>query len=91
MVNALDSDGADLPDPDSLHLARESAARDQTEVLLTAARFRRGRALQHVAQADRLARSLPLPQVRLPFVFDASLSADDVVRLAAALTVGDPS
>jgi len=57
----------------------------EAEALSGAARFRRGRAALQAEQLDRLAEGLPLPQLRLPFLFRADLGPDDVGELADAL------
>ena len=49
----------------------------------TAARFRLARVAAQEEHRGRLAAELPLPQIVLPFVFDASLTAESVDRLAA--------
>ena len=56
--------------------------------LAEAAEFRTHRMALQAAQLERLAEVLPLPQLRLPFVFDADLSEDDVERLATHLLAG---
>jgi anion-transporting ArsA/GET3 family ATPase len=62
----------------------EREARD----LARAAAFRAERsAIQH-HQADRLGHMLPLPQIRLPFLFTADLGRREIDHLADALTVG---
>lgn len=91
VVNALDRDGAALPDPDSAPPADTTGLGDASAVLLAAARFRRNRAARQLEQVARLSSALPLPQVQLPFVFDASLSADDVNALAAVFIGGEAS
>jgi len=60
----------------------------EAEALAKAAAFRRHRiALQH-EQLARLAEQLPLPQVRLPFLFEAEIGPDEVDRLARAVLEG---
>jgi anion-transporting ArsA/GET3 family ATPase len=54
--------------------------------LVTAAEFRRERHRLQREQADRLAARLPLPQIRLPFLFTAELGPDEIGTLAAAFT-----
>ena len=49
--------------------------------LAAAADFRLHRMDLQRMQLDRLAELLPLPQIQLPFVFDADLGVDDVERL----------
>jgi anion-transporting ArsA/GET3 family ATPase len=85
------------PVPETVEASAAAIVRDATaldrfvsereaEDLAQAARFRAERyAIQH-AQADRLAARLPLPQLRLPFVFDADITRGDLDVLAGALT-----
>jgi hypothetical protein len=54
--------------------------------LAAAAEFRAARCELQDTQLQRLAGELPLPQIRLPFVFTAGLHVNDVVELAAAFT-----
>ncbi|HMF03558.1 MAG TPA: ArsA-related P-loop ATPase [Acidimicrobiia bacterium] len=51
--------------------------------LVAAAGFRRERFVLQQQQADRLAARLPLPQVRLPFLFTAELGPPEIEVLAA--------
>jgi anion-transporting ArsA/GET3 family ATPase len=51
--------------------------------LVAAAEFRRERYTLQQQQADRLAGRLPLPQVRLPFLFTAELGPPEIDILAA--------
>ncbi|MGZ4801097.1 MAG: ArsA-related P-loop ATPase [Acidimicrobiia bacterium] len=62
----------------------EREARD----LARAAAFRAERAAIQHHQADRLAQRLPLPQIRLPFLFTADLGMREIERLADAFTAG---
>jgi anion-transporting ArsA/GET3 family ATPase len=62
----------------------EREARD----LARAGGFRAERAAIQRHQADRLAQQLPLPQIRLPFMFTADLGLDEIERLADAFTAG---
>lgn len=48
-----------------------------------AAEFRRARVDAQAAQIESLSERLALPQLRLPFVFTAGLSPDDIVALTA--------
>ncbi len=50
--------------------------------LVAAAEFRRERYVLQQEQADRLAARLPLPQVRLPFLFTAELGPTEIRALA---------
>ena len=56
--------------------------------LAGAAAFRAERAAIQRSQADRLAERLPLPQIRLPFVFGAELGVPEIGALADAFTHG---
>lgn len=87
VVNGMvpDIDGLDV-DP---HLAAEAAGvalRDgEVDALRAAGGFRAQRmALQH-EQMQRLAEQLPLPQLRLPFLFSAALGPAEIDTLAQAL------
>lgn len=51
-----------------------------------AGRFRLARVEAQTAQIERLARELPLPQIRLPFQFSPRLERTDLEALADALT-----
>ncbi len=57
----------------------------EAEALTAAARFRRDRAALQAEQLERLAEGLPLPQLRLPFLFRADLGPAEVEELADAL------
>jgi hypothetical protein len=52
--------------------------------LAAAADFRHQRHRLQREQADRLAGRLPLPQIRLPFVFTAEIGPPEIEVLAAA-------
>ncbi len=60
----------------------------EAEALAAAARFRRHRMDLQDEQVDRLAERLPLPQLRLPYLFDADLGPAQVDELARAFTDG---
>jgi anion-transporting ArsA/GET3 family ATPase len=62
----------------------EREARD----LARAAAFRSERAAIQHHQADRLAQRLPLPQIRLPFLFTADLGLEEIEHLADVFTAG---
>lgn len=89
VVNAYDSEGLGVPDPDDTAVAAAIAGGDLGEALAAAARFRRGRAADQAAQVARLSGALPLPQVHLPSVFTAGLSSDDVALLAGLLATSE--
>ena len=52
--------------------------------LAAAAAFRAERTEIQLAQADRLAAALPLPQIRLPFVFTSEIGPAEIEQLADA-------
>jgi anion-transporting ArsA/GET3 family ATPase len=54
----------------------------ETSDLVAAAEFRRERCVLQQEQADRLAARLPLPQVRLPFLFSGELGPPEIGTLA---------
>jgi anion-transporting ArsA/GET3 family ATPase len=54
----------------------------EADDLVAAAEFRRERHALQQEQADRLAARLPLPQVRLPFLFTAELGPPEIDTLA---------
>jgi len=56
--------------------------------LAAAAAFRAERAAIQRAQADRLAERLPLPQIRLPFIFSSELGVPEIGLLADCFTDG---
>ena len=60
----------------------------EAESLKAAAEFRQRRMALQQEQLDRLAERLPLPQLRLPFLFHADLGADELGALADALRAG---
>jgi anion-transporting ArsA/GET3 family ATPase len=61
-----------------------------TEVadLVEAAAFRTERAAIQRRQADRLAERLPLPQIRLPYLFRADMGRDELDHLVDAFSAG---
>jgi anion-transporting ArsA/GET3 family ATPase len=68
----------------------DGAAIDGAELhaLADAARFRADWHARQVHQCARLAQRLPLPQIRLPYLFDTELGPGDVDALADAFTEG---
>ena len=56
--------------------------------LAAAATFRSERTTIQLAQAERLAAALPLPQILLPFVFTSEIGPPQIETLADALTEG---
>jgi anion-transporting ArsA/GET3 family ATPase len=89
----VDGDGANgAPTAAGIHhdaelvdvFVSEREARD----LARAASFRTERSAIQRHQADRLGQRLPLPQIRLPFLFTADLGLDEIEHLADAFTTG---
>jgi len=72
-IEGLSEDLHSGPDADSLPLS-------------AAARFRLARQRLQAEQMERLAQELPLPQLRLPYIFSTDLGLAEVEELAAALT-----
>jgi anion-transporting ArsA/GET3 family ATPase len=57
----------------------------EAETLAAAAAFRRSRAALHEEQVGRLQAALPLPQVRLPFLFTTDIGPKELEALARCL------
>ena len=66
------------------HLADVFVSPREAADLAAAASFRTERHAVQLAQADRLAELLPLPQVRLPFLYTADIGAAEIDVLADA-------
>jgi anion-transporting ArsA/GET3 family ATPase len=78
-------DGLDAEPTEAADAAGTSLREGEAESLAEAADFRRHRMALQREQVDRLAAELPLPQLRLPYLFNADLGPDDLEVLAAAL------
>jgi anion-transporting ArsA/GET3 family ATPase len=84
VVNGLYPDDDDL-DVDPERVAAEAGVSlrpGEAQQLAVAADFRRHRIELQREQLDRLSGMLPLPQVRLPFLFEAEIGPDEVDTLA---------
>jgi hypothetical protein len=57
---------------------------EELAALAAAARFRRERQAVQLEQAERLAQRLPLPQIRLPFLFTADIGPPEIEALTDA-------
>ncbi|MFM7270964.1 MAG: ArsA family ATPase [Actinomycetes bacterium] len=95
VVNGIYPRLGDPQDPDDLvAIATDAAAADlpltEPEVadLSAAVAFRRARTAVQERQAAVLADALPLPQLRLPFVFEAEIGRPQLDALADALAAG---
>lgn len=78
-------------DADPVTAARQVGAflhEGEAEALSAAAAFRRHRMSLQQEQLERLAERLPLPQIRLPYVFSADLGRDHIELLARAFLTG---
>ncbi len=78
--------GLDVDPADAAAEAGAGLRAGEAESLAAAAAFRRRRMELQREQVERLAAKLPLPQLRLPFLFDAELGPDQVSALADELT-----
>lgn len=90
VVNGLYPELAGL-DADPVEAARSAGAvlrTGEAEALAHAAGFRRHRMDLQAQQVARLAEVLPLPQLALPFLFDADLGPTHIDLLAAGLLAG---
>lgn len=78
IINGVDA-GAALP----AHLAQPESA------MRLAAEFRNARRRLHATECERLAKSLPLPQLHLPLVAGSQLHPTDITALAHSMAAGD--
>ena len=87
VVNGLYADvpGLDADPSAAAAAAGTSLRRGEAEALGGAAAFRRDRTALQAEQLDRLAEQLPLPQLRLPFLFTAELGPAELDELADRL------
>ncbi len=90
VVNALYDEIPGI-ERDPVEAARDAGASlrpGEADSLRAAAEFRRHRAELQREQVERLAEKLPLPQIRLPYLFSADLGAAHVDQLADAVCRG---
>jgi anion-transporting ArsA/GET3 family ATPase len=90
VVNAVypELDGLDTDPMAAAAAAGETLEPAEAEVLRAAAEFRLRRTDLQRERLARLSEKLPLPQLRLPFVFTADIGPADLDLLAAALLAG---
>ncbi|MBS1847055.1 MAG: P-loop NTPase [Actinobacteria bacterium] len=90
VVNAElgDIDGLDVDPSKAAKAAGVKLRRGERQAFVEAADFRRRRRSLQIAQAERLADALPLPQIHLPFCFDAEIGPTQLDRLADAMIGG---
>jgi anion-transporting ArsA/GET3 family ATPase len=87
VVNGLypELEGLDVAPDEAAEAAGTSLRAGEAEALAAAAEFRRARMRLQGEQLDRLAEQLPLPQLRLAFLFRADIGPEELDVLAAAL------
>ncbi|HRW38194.1 MAG: hypothetical protein KDB04_08110 [Acidimicrobiales bacterium] len=90
VVNGLYPELAGLgADPRAAAEAQGASLRDgEAASLAAAARFRLDRTALQAEQVERLREALPLPQLRVPYLFDADLGPEQLDLLAAAVLDG---
>jgi anion-transporting ArsA/GET3 family ATPase len=77
--------GLDADPVTAAEAAGTSLRAGEAEALAAAAAFRRERSALQEEQVDRLASKLPLPQLRLPFLFEADLGPKEIDVLARSM------
>ncbi len=80
--------GFDMPAPDTARAAGIDLDPELLAGLEAARRFRTRRQELQQAELGRLAHELPLPQLRVPFLFADSIGPDELDTLSAALAAG---
>jgi anion-transporting ArsA/GET3 family ATPase len=90
VVNGLypELPGLDVDPAVAAEAAGASLRKGEAGALTAAAEFRRDRMALQAEQVARLAEALPLPQLRLPYLFDAELGPHQLDQLAAAVLDG---
>jgi anion-transporting ArsA/GET3 family ATPase len=90
VVNGLypEIDGLDADPETAAEEAGTSLRKGEAETLRAAADFRSHRRDLQAAQIERLAERLPLPQLHLPYLFDAEVGPSQLDLLADALLAG---
>jgi anion-transporting ArsA/GET3 family ATPase len=78
-------EGLDVDPLAAAEVAGTTLRPGEAEALTGAAAFRRARAALQAEQLERLAEALPLPQLRLPFLFTADVGPAELEVLGAAL------
>lgn len=87
VVNGLypDIEGIDSDPTEAAKQAKASLHKGEAESLTAAAQFRMQRSELQTEQLARLAEQLPLPQLRLPFLFESHLGVDELDELVTEL------
>ena len=90
VINGVYADiaGLDTDPQDAAEEAGASLRKDEAESLAAAASFRRERMALQRSQIERLHEALPLPQLQLPYLFDAEIGPEQLHQLAEALLAG---
>jgi anion-transporting ArsA/GET3 family ATPase len=90
VVNGLypERPGLDVDPQEAASAAGAHLHPGEAEHLAAAARFRLERSALQAEQLARLAEALPLPQLRLPFLFSTDLGPPEVDELASAVAAG---
>ena len=78
-------DGLDADPAEAAEEAGTTLRPGEAEALRDAASFRRSRQALQAEQVERLRDALPLPQLHLPFLFEADLGRNEIDALADAL------
>ena len=81
-------DGLDTPTEEAVRAAGVALGTDLVDALEAARRFRVTRQELQGDQLGRLAHQLPLPQLRVPFLFTASIGPEELDVLSSALADG---
>ena len=74
-----------MPPDAAADAAGASLRPGEADALAAAAEFRRDRMALQAEQVERLREALPLPQLRLPYLFDAELGPEQLDLLADAV------
>ena len=80
--------GLDVDPAEAARAAGSTLRKGEAEALAAAAAFRRERMALQRQQVERLSSALPLPQLALPFLFEAELGRTELDHLADALLGG---
>jgi anion-transporting ArsA/GET3 family ATPase len=90
VVNGLypELPGLDADPVDAAEAAGASLREGEAHALAAAASFRRERMALQAEQTERLAEALPLPQLALPYLFDAEIGPEQLGQLADAVRTG---
>ncbi|HEX2575946.1 MAG TPA: ArsA-related P-loop ATPase [Aquihabitans sp.] len=80
--------GLDVGPAEAAKAAGTSLRKGEATTLAEAASFRRERMALQREQVERLASALPLPQLHLPYLFDAEIGPPQLDQLADALLEG---